>query len=209
MRKLWILVALPLTLSPFASEAQVRVIVPGVRVTAAPPPPRFEAVPVAPSPRHQWIAGCWEWRGSAHVWIPGHWVLPPAYGYVWEPARWASANGAWVFYPGHWRPTDEPDRAQAYQPPPPPMEQVVVNTAPPPPIEEARPAPPFDGAVWLAGYWHWNGLRHVWVAGRYSPRPAGHEWERHRWDRDDSGRWVFKPGHWHPSEGEHRDEGRR
>jgi hypothetical protein len=130
--------------------------------------------------------------------MAGHWALPPAPGYVWEPARWeVAADGSWLFFEGHWRAFDQPDPAVAYQPPPPPVQEVVVEATPPPPIEEVRPAPPFEGAVWIPGYWHWSGSRHVWVGGRWSARPAGYAWEQHRWDRRDDGRWVHRPGHWH------------
>ena len=211
MRKLALFATLSfLALAPRASSAQVRVGValPGIRVEVGPPAPRYEPIPVAPSPRHQWIAGYWSYRGGQQAWVAGHWALPPAYGYVWEPARWDQVNGAWMFYPGHWRASDQPDPAVAWQPPPPPVNEVVVESAPPAPLEEVRPPVPFDGAVWIPGYWHWSGYRHVWVGGRWSPRPAGYGWEPHRWERRQDGRWVDRPGHWHPREEEGRGRGR-
>jgi len=123
--------------------------------------------------------------------------MAPAYGYVWEPARWENVQGAWMFYDGHWRPADQPEPAVAYQPPPPPVEEVVVDTPPPPPIVEVQPAMPFGGAVWVPGYWHWNGSRHMWVSGRWSARPAGYGWEEGRWEHRGDGKWVQRPGHWH------------
>jgi hypothetical protein len=206
MRKLALFATLSLlALAPRPSHAQVRVGValPGIRVEVGPPAPRYEPVPVAPSPRHQWIAGYWSMRTGQQAWVAGHWALPPAYGYVWEPARWEQVNGAWMYTPGHWRTSDQPDPAVAWQPPPPPVNEVVVEAAPPPPIEEIRPAVPFAGAVWIPGYWHWNGHRHVWVGGRFSPRPAGYGWEPNRWEKRQDGRWADRPGHWHP-----QDEGR-
>jgi hypothetical protein len=208
MRKLTLIAALSLALSPQLSQAQVRVFFPGIRVTVAPPALRYEMAPPAPSPRHQWIAGYWGWHGAAHVWIPGRWVLPPAYGYVWEPARWENVDGAWMFYDGHWRPVEQPDPTEAYQPPPPPVTQVITGTPPPAPVEEIHPAPPFEGATWMPGYWQWNGYRYVWVIGRWSRRPAGYEWEQHRWEHRGDGRWAQRPGHWHPRDDEHHhDEG--
>ena len=210
MRKLFLTAMLSLAaLSPLASQAQVQVYFPGVRVAIAPPAPRYEVAPPAPSPRHHWIAGYWGWRNNAHVWMSGHWALPPAYGYVWEPARWESINGSWIFRDGHWRPTEQPDPRLAYQPPPPPVEEVVTETPPPPPIEEVHPAPPFAGAIWMPGYWHWNGARHVWVVGRWSPRPAGFEWQQQRWEHRQDGRWVARDGHWHHGGDDRRDDGHR
>ncbi len=200
MRKLILFAALALlALSPQASQAQFRYM-PGVRVTVAPPAPRYERVPPAPSPRHQWIAGYWGWRGGAHLWMTGHWALPPSYGYAWEPARWEEIDGVWSFYDGHWRPTDQPDPTQAYQPPPPPVEEVIVDAPPPAPIVEVRPAVPFEGAIWIPGNWHWSGARYVWAAGRWSPRPAGYGWQEHRWERRPDGRYAQRPGHWLPRE---------
>jgi hypothetical protein len=90
------------------------------------------------------------------------------------------------------------------------VNEVVVEAPPPAPIEEVHPPPPFANALWIPGYWHWAGSRHVWVVGRWSPRPAGYGWEPDRWERREDGRWVQRPGHWHPrGEGrheEHREE---
>jgi hypothetical protein len=136
--------------------------------------------------------------------MAGHWAIPPQPGYVWEPAEWQNVNGQWTFYDGHWRTADVVDPQMAYQPPPPPVQQVVVEAAPPAPIVEVRPAIPFDGAIWVPGYWHWNGNRHIWVSGRWSARPAGYRWEENGWSRRDDGRWERHPGHWHPDEdGDH------
>jgi len=206
MWKLVLALLLVLLSSPFEAQAQFRVM-PGVRVTIAPPALRHEVAPPAPSPRHHWIGGYWGWRGGAHVWMGGHWALPPGAGYIWEPARWEDVNGAFMFYDGHWRPAEQAEPAQVYQPPPPPMNQVVTEVEPPPPIVEVRPVLPFAGAVWLGGYWHWNGQRHVWVGGRWSAHPEGHSWEAHHWDHRGDGRWVQQPGHWHPEE--RRAEGPR
>lgn len=186
-----------LALWPATSRAQFRHM-PGVRVAAAPPALRMEVAPPAPSPRHQWIAGYWGWQGGAHVWMTGHWAMPPRPGYLWEPARWETVNGSWMFYDGHWRTADVPMAQDVYQPPAPPVQEIVVATPPPAPIEEVRPASPFVGALWIPGFWHWQGMRHVWVAGRWSAPPAGHVWEADRWDHRRDNQWVHRPGHWHP-----------
>ena len=197
MRRLVCLALLSaLCLAPGLAQAQHRAV-PAIRVTVAPPPLRNEVAPVAPSPRHHWIGGYWGWRGKEHVWIGGHWALPPAGNYVWEPARWESAEGAYMFYDGHWRATEVAAPVVAYQPPAPPVQETIVETAPPVALEEVRSAMPFEGAVWIPGYWHWNGFRHTWVGGRWSSRPAGHSWEPARWDKLPDGRYVHRPGHWH------------
>ena len=61
-----------------ATEIGVRGAFPGpvaAEPLPAPPPPRYEVIPVAPGPAHVWIAGHWVWRPERHehVWIPGAW----------------------------------------------------------------------------------------------------------------------------------------
>jgi hypothetical protein len=190
-----------LLLSTHAAFAQARYIA-GVRV-GPPPGVRTEVPTLAPSPRHQWIAGYWARRGGTNVWIAGHWALPPGPSYIWEPARWENQ----MFYDGYWRPSEAPDPAVVYQPPPPPVAEVVVAAPPPQPIEEVRPPQPFDAAIWIPGYWHWSGGQHLWVAGRWSARPSAFSWEQPHWDRRDDGRWAQRPGHWeHHHEHEHEHD---
>ncbi|MET0795532.1 MAG: hypothetical protein ABW061_28695 [Polyangiaceae bacterium] len=32
---------------------------------------------------------------------------------------------------------------------------------------DAAPDKPRPGAIWVRGYWHWDGVRHVWQRGRW------------------------------------------
>jgi hypothetical protein len=181
-------------LTPALGHAQV--IVQGVRVGVAPPAMRTEVRPVAPSPRHVWIAGHWAWRGGAHAWVPGYYALPPAQGYHWVHARWVNEGGSWVFYEGHWALEQPTQPSYVYDPGPAPAQEVVVQQAPPPEVVEVRPAAPFGGAVWIPGYWHWNGYRHVWVGGHWSAPRHGWVWVRHQWVQTPGGGWRWVPGHW-------------
>lgn len=190
MRALFL--AAVLALPAIAGAQVVQFGVPGVRVVGAPPPVRVEVATARPSPNHVWVAGHWAWRGNQHVWMPGHWMMAPGSGYTYEQARWEQQNGAWVFIEGHWRaPAPQPT---AYYEPPAPVE-VVANAEPPAPIVETRPAMPFAGAVWMPGYWHWNGHHHVWIGGRWSAARAGWTWEPHHWVRTPAG-WRMEHGHW-------------
>lgn len=191
-RMLVVLAAIAFT--PALARAEVVVSVPGIHVSVAPPAPRIEVRSRAPSAAHVWIAGHWEWRRGGHVWIPGRWALPPAAGYRWDAARWVhDPNGQWTFYDGHW--VAAPATATAVYDPGPAPARVVVRTRPPAPLVEARPMAPMRGAVWIPGYWQWNGYRYVWVGGRWSAPRAGWHWQPHHWQRTGHG-WVWVRGHW-------------
>ncbi len=73
--------------------------------TAAPvaPPPRAEAIPPAPQAGAMWIAGYWQWSGTAWAWTSGHWQMPPAVNVRWTPpAVQVGTGGVQVFMPGGW-----------------------------------------------------------------------------------------------------------
>jgi len=76
-----------------------------VFVERAPPPPRYEAVPVLPperAEREHWQPGYWRWNGHEHVWVEGRYVERPRRGAVWVPGRWEQRPRGWVFIEGHW-----------------------------------------------------------------------------------------------------------
>jgi hypothetical protein len=73
--------------------------------------------------------------------------------------------------------------------------EAVVDVAPPAPYVEVVPAIPFAGAIWIGGYWGWQGGRHTWVPGRWDhPRP-GYAWRPHAWVQQ-GGRWQLHSGGW-------------
>ncbi len=76
-----------------------------------------------------------------------------------------------------------------------PSSGIVVDVAPPAPYYEPVPVAPFVGAVWIGGYWGWNGGRHAWVPGRYEHGRPGYGWEPHRWVQHDN-RWHLEGGGW-------------
>jgi WXXGXW repeat (2 copies) len=78
----------------------------GARVYVRVGPPRevVERRTAAPSPRHVWVAGFHRWDGSAYVWAPGRWVVPPHHRTVWVAGHWAhSPRHGWYWIDGHWR----------------------------------------------------------------------------------------------------------
>ena len=36
---------------------------------------------------------------------------------------------------------------------------------------EPKGKPPRSGARWACGYWHWDGVRYVWLEGRWQAPP--------------------------------------
>lgn len=73
---------------------------------------------------------------------------------------------------------------------------VYAPMAPPPPQYEVVPALPYPGAIWIGGYWGWQGGRHQWMPGHYErPRP-GYRWQPHRWEPGPRGGWSLHGGVW-------------
>jgi hypothetical protein len=71
-------------------------------VRVAPPRPVVEKRVAAPGPGYVWIAGYHRWDGSAYVWAPGRWELPPRPHAHWVAHRWVHRHGGWVLVEGHW-----------------------------------------------------------------------------------------------------------
>ena len=77
-----------------------------------------------------------------------------------------------------------------FAPPP-----IAIAWAPPPLLVEAPPPLPFVGAVWIGGYWCWQG-RWVWAAGRWAAPPmAGYTWVQPYYEHR-NGAVVFVDAHW-------------
>ncbi|MDB6085322.1 MAG: hypothetical protein JWN43_3203 [Gammaproteobacteria bacterium] len=76
-------------------------------------------------------------------------------------------------------------------------EPIAVGWAPPPLLVESPPPPPFDGAVWVGGYWVWQG-DWVWAHGHWvgAPRPS-YLWVHPYYENRD-GMVIFINGHWSP-----------
>src|SRR5690348_8207381 len=74
-------------------------------------------------------------------------------------------------------------------------EVVVQAPAPPAPQVEVRPVAPWGEAVWVEGYWRWNGAEYVWIRGHWEHARRGWVWVPHHWVRHHRG-WRYIPGHW-------------
>lgn len=86
------------------AQAQVSI---GVQIgpTYAPPPPRYEAVPVLP-PGYVWTPGYWQWRNGRYVWRSGYRVHARP-GYYWREPRWEQGPRGWVLREGGWDRDDD------------------------------------------------------------------------------------------------------
>ena len=82
----------------------------------------------------------------------------------------------------------------------PPIQQpapILVGWAPPPMLVETVAPLPFAGAVWVGGYWVWEG-NWVWAAGRWAPPPQPNYVWVHPYYENRDGAVVFITGHWSP-----------
>ena len=74
---------------------------------------------------------------------------------------------------------------------------ILIGWAPPPMLVEASVPFPYAGAVWVGGYWVWEGTW-VWAAGRWmAPPQPNYAWVHPYYEHRDSG-VVFITGHWSP-----------
>jgi hypothetical protein len=76
------------------------------------------------------------------------------------------------------------------QPPP-----IAVGWAPPPMLVEGPPPPPFPEAVWVGGYWVWEG-NWVWAHGHWMPPPRPSYVWVHPYYENRDGVVIFITGHW-------------
>jgi len=81
-----------------------------------------------------------------------------------------------------------------------PSRGVVVSGPPPAPMAEAQPASaPSPRAVWIAGYWHWNGMQYVWIPGHWDENaPPGAAWNAPRYVSA-NGAYFYEAGTWKPA----------
>ncbi len=74
----------------------------------------------------------------------------------------------------------------------------VASIPPPPtssPTDTVTPAPSPD-AVWIPGYWVYNGSAYIWTAGHWEiPPPNCHSYVAPYWAYQGGG-YVFVPGYW-------------
>ncbi len=77
---------------------------------------------------------------------------------------------------------------------------VTQPPPPPPPIQRSEmsgPAHPPPGAIWIDGYWLFDGRSYLWVIGHWEvPPPRCHVFIAPGWVRHHNGRYVYIRGYW-------------
>jgi hypothetical protein len=67
---------------------------------------------------------------------------------------------------------------------------------PPPQVAEAVTPPPSPSAVWIPGYWAYNGASYIWLGGRWEiPPPNCRAYVAPYWARRGRG-YVYIRGYW-------------
>ena len=73
---------------------------------------------------------------------------------------------------------------------------MVVHPRPPKVVTERRPPSPGPEYVWIDGYQRWNSSKYAWQPGHWEMPPHEHAvWMAPRWQRREGG-YVFTPGWW-------------
>ncbi len=71
-----------------------------------------------------------------------------------------------------------------------------VPAVPPPPVADVVTPAPVANAVWIPGYWSFDGGRYSWVAGHWEIPPMNtHTYVAAHWENQGSG-YFFVPAYW-------------
>jgi len=75
--------------------------------------------------------------------------------------------------------------------------RVIESSPPPPPASaEAVSAPPAPNALWVPGYWSFDGARYIWITGQWEiPPPNAGAFIVAHWEGRGDG-YVYVPGYW-------------
>ncbi len=86
-----------------------------IELGGGPPSLRVETYGRAPSRRHVWVPGHWDWSRRHHdwVWRSGYWKVPPRGRGHWVAPRYERGRDGWVVIRGHWD-RDRHDRHDGY-----------------------------------------------------------------------------------------------
>lgn len=74
--------------------------------------------------------------------------------------------------------------------------QQVPPPPPPPPVNETVTTAPAANAVWIQGYWSYDGNSYAWVPSHWEiPPPNSHSYVAAHWENQGSG-YFYIPAYW-------------
>ncbi|AGC42561.1 hypothetical protein MYSTI_01213 [Myxococcus stipitatus DSM 14675] len=85
-------------------EIPIAVSAEALSTQQAPPAPRQEMRPAAPSANLVWEPGYWYWSGREWDWVDGTWAAPPRADLAYVSPRWVQRGLSWHFVGGGWAP---------------------------------------------------------------------------------------------------------
>lgn len=105
----------------------------------------------------------------------------------WRPGYWQWIESTWVWLAGQWRVPEQDIVAE---------QTTTAPAAPPAPQAETPPPAPVQAAVWISGFWQWDGGNWVWVPGSWQLRPsASVTWRATTWQPRGTVH-ILIPGGW-------------
>jgi len=105
----------------------------------------------------------------------------------WRPGYWHWIDGTWVWLAGMWRVPERDIVAEL---------TTTAPAAPPAQKTETATVAPVRTAVWLPGFWQWDGAAWVWIAGSWQLAPEARvTWRVPEW-RPRGNVHVLIPGGW-------------
>ncbi len=167
---------------------------PTLHISAGPPTNNSDVKLPAPSPKHVWLPGFWEYQAGHHVWIKGRWE-PARDGMVYLASQWSYQGHLWTFYPGKWVLTSVAESSTDDSAPQKPQNDLMIKVPPPAQRLEVPGPPPSPQHQWNGGYWTWKSGHFVWLPGHWATAPADMIWDQGHY-RKSGLVWHLIPGHW-------------
>jgi hypothetical protein len=132
-----------------------------------------------------WVPGWWDYQDGEWVWVDGAWEAVPFENAVWQPGHWGYDDdlNKWYWVDGYWKyGTDPLEVSEIIDIPDPLDEEIIEQTD--------------ENAVWVPGWWDWDGSWQ-WVQGAWIVPPDDDAvWVPGHWEQTDWGNWRWVTGYW-------------